>query len=170
MSPYKLVFGKACHLPVELEHRALWELRQLKLDIEEAGTSRVTELHELDEFRYQTFESARLYKERMKMMHDKNIIERNFKPGDMVLLYNSRLRLFPGKLKSRWSGPFRVVETHPTGAVEITSEDGSRKFKVNGQRLKHYQGMVEEDKMISTVDECVRAGMTRGEEINPKSG
>ncbi|XP_070030891.1 uncharacterized protein [Nicotiana tomentosiformis] len=115
------------------------------------GTSRVTELHELDEFRYHGFESARLYKERMKRMHDKNILERNFKPGDMVLLYNSRMRLFPGKLKSRWSGPFRVVEIHSTGAVEITMEDGSLEFKVNGQRLKHYQGMVEEDKMISTL-------------------
>ncbi|XP_019236545.1 PREDICTED: uncharacterized protein LOC109216807 [Nicotiana attenuata] len=55
MSPYKLVFGKACYLPVELDHRALWALRQLNLDIEAAGTSRVTELHELDEFRYHAF-------------------------------------------------------------------------------------------------------------------
>ncbi|XP_075106721.1 uncharacterized protein LOC142179622 [Nicotiana tabacum] len=133
MLPCKLVFGKPYHLPVELEHSALWEFRQLNLDIERAGTSRVTELHELDEFFYDAFESTRLYKERMKMMHDKNIHERSFKPGDMILLYNSRLRLFPGK--SRWSGPFRGVEMHSTGAVEITSEDGSRKFKVNGQRL-----------------------------------
>ncbi|XP_070036201.1 uncharacterized protein [Nicotiana tomentosiformis] len=85
MMPYNWVFGKACHLPVELEHRALWALRQLNLDIESAGTYRVTELQELDEFRYHAFESIRLYKERMKIMHDKNILERSFKPGDKVL-------------------------------------------------------------------------------------
>ncbi|XP_075101866.1 uncharacterized protein LOC142177291 [Nicotiana tabacum] len=93
-----------------------------------AGTSRVIELHEIDEFHYHAFESTRLYKERIKMMHDKNMLERKFKYGDIVLLYNSRLKLFSGKLKSRWSGPFRVVEMHPTKAVEIASEDGSRKF------------------------------------------
>ncbi|XP_070045174.1 uncharacterized protein [Nicotiana tomentosiformis] len=148
MSLYKLVFGEECHLPVELDHRALWALRQLNLDMEAAGTSRVTELHELDEFRYHAFESTRLYKERMKMMHDKNILERSFRLGDMVLLYNSRLRLFPGKLKSRWSGPFRVVEIHPTGAVELAAENDSRTFRVNGHRLKHYLGM-DDAKVVS---------------------
>nr|XP_016512925.1 PREDICTED: uncharacterized protein LOC107829973 [Nicotiana tabacum] len=92
---------------------------------------RVTKLHELDEFRYHAFESTRLYKEKMKMIHDRNIIERNFKTEDTVLLYNSRLRLFSGKLKSRWSGPFCVVEIHPTGAVQIAANNDSRTFRVN---------------------------------------
>uniref|UniRef100_A0A1U7X9A8 Uncharacterized protein LOC104236472 n=2 Tax=Nicotiana sylvestris TaxID=4096 RepID=A0A1U7X9A8_NICSY len=111
------------------------------IDMKVAGTSRVTELHELEEFRYLAFESTKLYKERMKRLHDQNIVERNFKPGDMVLLYNSRLRLFPGKLESRWSGPFRVVEVFSSEAVEIATENDSRTFRVNGQRLKPYVGM-----------------------------
>ncbi|XP_075087985.1 uncharacterized protein LOC142169940 [Nicotiana tabacum] len=133
---------------LELEHIALWALGQLNLDIEAVGTCRVTELHELDEFHYHAFDSTRLYKERMKMMHDKKILKRTFKPGDMVLLYNSRLRLFSGKLKSRWSGPFSVVEIHPTGAIEIAAANDSRMFRVNGNRLKHYLGM-EDAKVVS---------------------
>ncbi|XP_075111316.1 uncharacterized protein LOC142181735 [Nicotiana tabacum] len=123
--------------------------------METTCTNRVTGLHELEDFRFQAFESARLYKERMKLMHDKHIFDRNFKPGDLVLLYNSRLRLFSGKLKSRWSGPFRVVKMFLSRPVEIESEDGTNKFTVNGQRLKHYLGMTEEkgDKVVITLEE-----------------
>ncbi|XP_070041402.1 uncharacterized protein [Nicotiana tomentosiformis] len=114
------------------------------------GTNRVTELHDHDELHYHDFESIRLYKERMKMIHDKNIVEHNFKLGDLVLLYNSRLKLFPGKLKSRWLGPFCVLEVHPTKAVAIESKDGVQKFMVNGKRLKHHLGM-DEEKVVSVI-------------------
>ncbi|XP_075097898.1 uncharacterized protein LOC142175218 [Nicotiana tabacum] len=118
--------------------------------MEATGMSRVTELHEPDEFCYHAFESTRLYKERMKMMHDKHIQERIFKPGDIVLLYNSRLKLFWGKLKSRWSGPFKVVQVFSSGTVEIELEDGTNRFRANGERLKHYLSM-DEEKVISVI-------------------
>ena len=64
-------------------------------------------------------------------------MRREFKAEEQVLLYNSRLKLFPGKLKSRWSGPYIVITSTPFEAVTLKDEFGSE-FKVNGQRLKHY--------------------------------
>ena len=83
------------------------------------------------------YKNARLYKDRTKLWHDKHLVKRDFNEWEDVLLYNSRLRLFPGKLKSRWSGPFKVVKVYPYGAIQISNEKGE-KFKVNGHRLKPY--------------------------------
>ncbi len=96
-------------------------------------------MNELDEFRREAYESAKLYKEKTKMWHDKLIMRREFVPGQKVLLFNSRLKLFPGKLKSRWSNPFVVEKVSPYGAIKLRTDDG-RTFQVNGQRLKHYYG------------------------------
>jgi hypothetical protein len=137
MSPFMLVYGKPCHLPVEIEHKAYWATRMLNMELQAAGEKRILDLHELEEMRLQAYENARIYKERTKKVHDERISRRNFKEGDLVLLFNSRLRLFPGKLKSRWSGPFTVRKVYPFGAVDISGND-SRIFKVNGQRLKTY--------------------------------
>ena len=83
--------------------------------------------------------SGRIYKEKTKRWHDQKIMRKEFKVGEQVLLYNYRLKLFPEKLKSRWSGPYTVVTSTPVGAVTLKDESGSE-FKVNGQRLKHYLG------------------------------
>nr|GMC93913.1 uncharacterized protein LOC109167851 [Ipomoea batatas] len=147
VSPFKLVFGKSCHLPVEYEHKAYWAVSKLNLDENMSREKRLLSLNELEEFRMDAYENAKIYKERTKYFHDKRILRRSFEPGDQVLLYNSRLKLFPGKLKSRWSGPFTVVEQSPSGAVIIVGTSGDP-FVVNGQRLKYYNVPESKDEMV----------------------
>jgi len=119
MSPYKFVFGQPCHLFVDLEHRAWWAIRTLNYDLSAAGEQRKLNLNELEEIRRKAYENARLSKERAKIFHDRQINRKDFSPGQKVLLYDFRLHLLPGKLRSRWTGPFVVVRVFPHGAVEI---------------------------------------------------
>ncbi|GJV09379.1 reverse transcriptase domain-containing protein [Tanacetum coccineum] len=87
----------------------------------------------------QPYENSLIYKEKTKRIHDAKIKNRVFNVGDQVLLFNSRLKIFSGKLKSRWSGPFTIVQVFPYGTVELSQNSGPN-FKVNGHRLKHYFG------------------------------
>ena len=123
-----------------MEHKAYWALQHLNMDMDAAREKRLIQLNELDEFRLQAYENSKLYKEKVKRWHDKRIMSRTFEPGQQVLLFNSRLKLFPGKLKSRWSGPFTIATVFPHGAVELQDDKSGRKFLVNGQRVKHYWG------------------------------
>ncbi|GJR52495.1 reverse transcriptase domain-containing protein [Tanacetum coccineum] len=113
-TPYKLVYGKAC------DHRKV-------------------QLNELNELRDHAYENSLIYKEKTKRIHDSKIKNRVFNVGDQVLLFNSRLKMFSGKLKSRWSGPFTITQVFPYGTVELSQNSGPN-FKVNGHRIKHYFG------------------------------
>ncbi|KAI3499631.1 hypothetical protein L1887_35435 [Cichorium endivia] len=137
-TPYRLVYGKGCHLPVELAHRALWAIKEVNMEYDRAGKERKLQLSELEELRDEAYNSAVTYKSKMKAFHDAKLKVKKFEKGQRVWLFNSRLKLFPGKLKSKWSGPFKIVHVTPHGAIEIKDEKGGESFMVNGHRLKPY--------------------------------
>nr|GEZ60270.1 reverse transcriptase domain-containing protein [Tanacetum cinerariifolium] len=156
-TPYKLVYGKVCHLSIELEHKAYWALKHANFDLLTAGDHKKVQLNELSELRDQAYENSLIYKEKTKRLHDSKIKDRVFNIGDRVLLFNSRLKILSGKLKSCWSGPFTISHVFPYGTVELSQPDGPN-FKVNGHRLKHYFGedipkMVVPDLQIFPMDQ-----------------
>jgi dTDP-4-amino-4,6-dideoxygalactose transaminase len=108
MSPYMMIYEKTCHLPVELKHKAFWAIKQCNLNYDAAEIARKLQLQELEEIRNNAYENARIYKERTKSLQDQMITGKEFHVGDKVFLYHSRLKLFPGKLRSYWIGPFVV--------------------------------------------------------------
>nr|GEY13616.1 reverse transcriptase domain-containing protein [Tanacetum cinerariifolium] len=121
------------------EHKAYWALKHANFDLTTAGDHRKVQLNELNELRDQAYENSLIYKEKTKRLHDSKIKDRVFNIGDRVLLFNSRLKIFFGKLKSHGSGPFTISYVYSYGTVELSQPDGPN-FKVNGHRLKHYFG------------------------------
>ncbi|XP_070020088.1 uncharacterized protein [Nicotiana sylvestris] len=102
----------------------MWALRKLNLEWDVAANLRAEQFNELDEFRFHAYSSSSLYKYKMKYLHDKYARGKELKVGDLVLLFNSRLCLFLGKLKSKWSGSFEVVFMTPFGALDLKNKNG----------------------------------------------
>ncbi|GKA35211.1 reverse transcriptase domain-containing protein [Tanacetum coccineum] len=109
-NPFKIVYGKACHLPIEMEHKAYWALKNVNLDLDAARKHRYLQLNKLAELRNEAYEHSRAYKERTKRWHDAKIMDKKFHEGE---------------------------EVFPFGTVEACGKNGIS-FKVNGHRLKKY--------------------------------
>ncbi|GJR85440.1 reverse transcriptase domain-containing protein [Tanacetum coccineum] len=138
-TPYKLIYGKNCHLPFEIEHHAYWALKNCNPDLIAAGEKRMFQLHELDELGHQAYENSRLYKARTKVWHDRKLrMRKEFKQGNKVLLFHLKYKFKQPKLRSRWLGPYVVKHQYPSGYVELYGKDG-KTFIVNGHRLTLYQ-------------------------------
>ena len=131
MPPYRLVYGKPFHLLLKLEYKAMLAIKKLNYDFKVAKEKRLLQMNELVELRNEAYDNDRIYKDKTKKGHDQKILRKEFRVGELVLLYNSRLKLFLGKLKSRWCGPYMVVAVTPFGAINLKTNSRDE-FKVNG--------------------------------------
>ncbi|KAL6336064.1 hypothetical protein AAG906_010333 [Vitis piasezkii] len=129
------IFGQ-----VELANREIKNIlmKRLNMDLIRVGAKRCLDLNEMEELRNDAYINSKVAKQRMKRWHDQLISNKEFQKGQRVLLYDSRLHIFPGKLKSRWIGPFIIHQVHLNGVVELLNSNGTDIFKVNGHRLKPF--------------------------------
>lgn len=110
----------------------MWAIKNANFELSDAGTERKLQIVELEEIRKEAYESSKIYKEKTKAFHDRHIVRKQLFEGQLVWLFNSHLKIFPRKLRSKWSGPFMVTNMANHGAIEIKDTKGGEPFKVNG--------------------------------------
>eukprot|EP00253_Pinus_taeda_P022041 PITA_22041 len=139
-SPYHLVFGKQPIFPIEFEVQTLRTAQEVGLDLSEAQKNRLQQINELDETRLSALQNTALIQQQRAKWHDALIKDKIFHEGDWALLYDSRFQDFPGKLQTRWLGPYEIQKVHDNGTLTLITIDGSRyTFKVNGHRVRLYR-------------------------------
>nr|GEX65335.1 hypothetical protein [Tanacetum cinerariifolium] len=139
-----------------MENKAYWAIKNVNLDLDVAGRNRFLQLNKLAEMRHEAYEHSRSYKERTKRWHDARITDKEFQEGEEVLVFNSRLKIIPGKLRTRWYGPYSVTKVFPYGTVEVFGKNGIR-FKDTNEELDeqeleaHYKYMAKIQEVLHAI-------------------
>ncbi|XP_023733787.1 uncharacterized protein LOC111881615 [Lactuca sativa] len=133
---------------MELEHKAYWALKTCDFEPNELRANQNLQINALEELRNESYTKSLIYKDKTKRWHYARLKgNKEFEANQKVLLYNSRLKLFPRKLLTRWSGPFTIKLVYPYWVIELWSKDGSS-IKVNGHRVNKYEEGILNEKLL----------------------